>query len=157
MEQRTVYIALGGNVGNTNEIFNEALAILSQKINIQARSERFLSEAMYNTEQADFLNMVFRGTTGQDAEDLIIWFKDMETRFGRDLSAPRFSPRPLDIDLLYFGTEIIDTEDLQVPHPLIAERRFVLEPLSQVAKFDFYDPISGKSAVSMMRELLAKK
>ena len=156
MEQRTIYIALGGNVGNTEQVFDEALAILSQKINIEARSERMVTEAMYNTEQEDFLNMVFCGNTGQEAEELLEWFKDIEGRFGRDLSAPRFSPRILDIDLLYFGTEIIDTETLKIPHPSIAERRFVLEPLSQVAKLDFHDPVTGKSVISMMRELLAK-
>ncbi len=152
-DKQIIYIGMGSNVGDRNQHFNRAIAVLSQNIEIQQLSHRFVSKAMYNTQQDDFLNMVIRGASFMSARQILTFFKQIEQSFGRDLQAARYGPRPLDIDLLFYGNHIIDEADLKVPHPLLYERNFVLEPLVQVADNDFYDPHSGKRATQLLTDL----
>ncbi len=156
-DKQVIYISMGSNIGDRNQHFNQAIAILAQNIDIQQQSHRFVTKAMYNTQQDDFLNMVIRATTFMPARQLLTLFKDIERSFGRDLQAARYSPRPLDIDLLFYGNQIITEDDLKVPHPLLYERKFVLEPLVQVADNAFYDPHSGKRATQLLTDLFRKQ
>ncbi len=156
-DKQVIYIGMGSNIGDRNQTFNQAIDILSQNIDIQQLSHRFVTKAMYNTQQDDFLNMVIRGATVMSAHQLLTLFKQIEQSFGRDLQAARYSPRPLDIDLLFYGNDIIDEPDLKVPHPLLYERNFVLEPLVQVADNEFYDPHSGKRATQLLADLFRKQ
>ena len=114
-DKQIIYIGMGSNIGDRNQHFNQAIAVLSQNIEIQQLSHRFVTKAMYNTQQDDFLNMVIRGATFMSARQLLIFFKQIEGSFGRNLQAVRYAPRPLDIDLLFYGNDIIDEEDLKVP------------------------------------------
>ncbi|MCH9844346.1 MAG: 2-amino-4-hydroxy-6-hydroxymethyldihydropteridine diphosphokinase [Alphaproteobacteria bacterium] len=156
-DKQIIYIGMGSNIGDRNQTFNQAIAILSQNIDIQQLSHRFVTKAMYNTQQDDFLNMVIRGATFMSARQLLALFKQIEQSFGRDLQAVRYAPRPLDIDLLFYGNDIIDEDDLKVPHPLLYERNFVLEPLVQVANNEFYDPHSGKRATQLLADMFRKQ
>ncbi len=156
-EEQVIYVALGGNIGDTHQVFDEAIMILSQYIEITAQSDRFVTKAMYQTQQDNFLNMAIRAVTNMGPQELLTVFKDVEKRFGRDFNAERYTARPLDIDLLYYGTNIIDTPNLTVPHPFLHERGFVLEPLVQVVKGNFSDPITGKTPVQMLSELFSSQ
>ncbi|PEN13751.1 2-amino-4-hydroxy-6-hydroxymethyldihydropteridine diphosphokinase [Longibacter salinarum] len=83
--------------------------------------------------QPDYLNAVLEIRTDRSPHDLLALAKRIEQDAGRDLSARRWSPRPLDIDLLVAGRAQISDDDLVVPHPRLAERRFVLQPWSDLA------------------------
>jgi 2-amino-4-hydroxy-6-hydroxymethyldihydropteridine diphosphokinase len=85
------------------------------------------------TDQPEFLNACCVGETRLTPRQLLSHFQDAERAAGRDRSGARFGPRTLDLDLLLYGTECVETDDLVVPHPRLRERAFVLVPLAEVA------------------------
>ena len=84
-------------------------------------------------DQPDFLNACLEIETELGPEELLDACKDVERELGRDLSAPRHSPRPVDVDLLLLGKEAYESERLRIPHRDLKTRRFVLEPLRELA------------------------
>jgi 2-amino-4-hydroxy-6-hydroxymethyldihydropteridine diphosphokinase len=102
-------------------------------------------------EQPPFLNAAAVGTTSLPAADLLSRLLDVEQRFGRERPFPG-AARTLDLDLILYGSEIIDTPSLIVPHPRFRERRFVLAPLAEVAA-DWTDPVSGLTISQLLAEV----
>jgi len=95
------------------------------------RSRLYESKAWGKTDQADFLNMVAEIRTGLRPQLLLRHVKSIETKLGRQ-KGERWGPRPIDIDILLYGNERLDTITLTVPHPRMWERRFVLRPLADL-------------------------
>ncbi|MBN2601427.1 MAG: 2-amino-4-hydroxy-6-hydroxymethyldihydropteridine diphosphokinase [Candidatus Marinimicrobia bacterium] len=131
----SVYLALGSNMGDKEENLKSAILNLNDgKVsNIYKTSSIFVTEPKYVTDQPEFLNMVVKGTTEMDAIGLLNACKRIEKEMGRNFQERRFGPRIIDIDILFYDLEIISEEQLTIPHPKIAERRFVLEPLAEIA------------------------
>lgn len=88
-----------------------------------------------------FLNAVIEAGVAEETDplSLLAWLKELEVNAGRDLRAPRNSPRPLDLDLLYIGSRVLESPSLALPHPRMAQRRFVLGPLAEIRP-DFQPP-----------------
>jgi 2-amino-4-hydroxy-6-hydroxymethyldihydropteridine diphosphokinase len=102
-------------------------------VHIEARSHVYETEPQGGAVgQADFLNACVRVDTELHPRGLLATAKRIEIELGRDRDAPRHSPRPLDIDVLMLDKQRIDAPDLEVPHPEIEHRRFVLEPLLEL-------------------------
>ena len=131
----SVYLALGSNLGDREGNLKSAILNLkdSKVFNICKTSGIFETEAKYIADQPDFLNMVAEGSTELSAVDLLKYCKRVEKEMGRNFQEQRFGPRVIDIDILFYGLEIISKERLTIPHPRIGERRFVLEPLVEIA------------------------
>jgi len=146
-----VYIALGSNLGDRRENLRQAEAALSDCLDICARSTVMETAAQYFEAQPDFLNTVLMGQTALAAVELLRRLQSLERRLGR-VPSPRFGPRAIDIDILYYGHQIIDRPDLQVPHPRLHERLFVLQPLSEIAP-DFRHPQIEKTTREMIEAL----
>ncbi len=146
----TVYIALGTNLGDRERNLERALERLGTRVHITCRSTVYETEPWGVTDQPRFLNMVVEADTELEAEGLLAFIKDVERELGRT-PGPRYGPRVLDLDILLYGSERMATEDLVVPHPRLAERRFVLVPLTELAP-DLMVPGLGASA----RELLSR-
>jgi 2-amino-4-hydroxy-6-hydroxymethyldihydropteridine diphosphokinase len=101
--------------------------------------------------QPMFLNAAAVGESTLSAPAILDVLLAVEAGFGRERPQPR-APRTLDLDLIFYGLEIIDTPGLTVPHPRFRERRFVLEPLAEIAA-DWVDPVTGKTVGVLLREL----
>jgi len=143
-----VYISLGGNVGNTQEIFKEALQIIAEKVGeITQKSSLYQTAAWGNIPQNDFLNQVIELETSLNPNELLDSLLTIELYFKRDRKE-KWGPRTLDLDILYYNQELIVTEYLQVPHPRIKERNFILIPLAEIAP-NWLDPKENQTILQL--------
>ncbi|MFI4871829.1 MAG: 2-amino-4-hydroxy-6-hydroxymethyldihydropteridine diphosphokinase [Phycisphaerales bacterium JB061] len=130
------YIALGANLGDRERTLGQAVEAIDTlaSTRVTARSALIETEPVGPIEQGSYLNGVIRIETGLDAPALLTELLKIEASLGRDRSrAERWGPRTVDLDLLIFGEAQIELPGLCVPHPRIAERLFVLEPLCEIA------------------------
>ena len=142
-----VYIALGSNLGNRAENLENAVAALKGVGAVCAQSQVYETAPLYVVEQPAYLNAVVKVATTLTPEQVLTALQAIENAAGRERGV-RYGARSLDLDILYYGNAVIETETLQVPHPLLAERAFVLYPLCDVAP-DFIHPVTGKTSVQM--------
>jgi 2-amino-4-hydroxy-6-hydroxymethyldihydropteridine diphosphokinase len=129
-----VYIGLGANLGDREGTIREALRLLEAggDVEIEAVSSLRETDPVGYEDQPRFLNGAAAIRTELRPRAVLERLQDVEARLGRDRSGPRFGPRTIDLDLLLYGGETVDEPGLQVPHPRLAERRFVLEPLAEL-------------------------
>ena len=132
MTEVTVYLALGSNLGDRMGNLKSAVEHLSQKVNIKKVSSVYETEPVYYEEQPLYLNAVLSAVTELETSDLLRFVKGIESDLGRQPSF-RNAPRLIDIDILFYGDRVVQTAELIIPHPRIAERAFVLVPLSEIA------------------------
>lgn len=128
------FLAFGGNLGDPVAAFATALRSLKQHpaIALKRLSSVYRTPPWGKHDQPEFLNMAVLVKTGLSPRELLALCLDLERAGGRE-RRERWGPRTLDIDILTSGDEVIDEPDLQVPHPRIAERAFVLVPLAEIA------------------------
>ncbi|MCY4089274.1 MAG: dihydropteroate synthase [Caldilineaceae bacterium] len=124
----TVYIALGGNIGDRAAFIHAALDALKAYVSIEETSHLYETQPMHVTDQPLFLNAVCRGTTRLTPPDLLRAVKRTENELGRTKTV-RYGPRNVDLDILFYDDAVVDTPSLTIPHIRIPERDFVLAPL----------------------------
>src|SRR5271155_5717697 len=124
----TVFLALGSNVGNKKENIKRAVSALEKKVKKIQIAKLYETKPMYFENQDMFINTVIKGQTQLSPTELLAFVKLLESDLGRQ---KRFTngPREIDIDILFYDNLIYQTTKLQIPHPRMAERNFVLQPL----------------------------
>ena len=129
------YVGLGGNIGDRRAHLEQALDLLTREpgIEIVAVSSIRETDPVGYVEQPRFLNAVAALETELAPRELLERLLAVERVLGRERAGPRFGPRTIDLDLLLYGGEVVEEPGLTVPHPRLAERRFVLEPLVELA------------------------
>lgn len=146
-----VYISLGGNMGNTQEIFQKALKEIEEKLgHIVQKSSLYRTAPWGNTQQSDFLNQVILLETEYSPEKLLDNLLTIELLFGRERNI-HWGPRTLDLDILFYGELILNKANLTIPHPRITERRFILAPLQQIAA-EWLHPLEQKTIQTLLNE-----
>ncbi len=143
---RTVYLGLGSNLGDRAAAIAAALRALSGRriLRDMCVSPIYETEAVAVDPQPAYLNAVVRGETNMPAAAVLANCLEIENLLGRVRPRDRpKAPRTIDIDLLLYGAEVIDTRALKVPHPALLERPFVLIPLADVALPGLVHPITG--------------
>ena len=130
------YIAIGSNLGDRRATIDRAIDAIDQldRVEVVRVSTIIETDPVGEVEQGMYLNGVLQVTTELDARSLLDALLGIEAAFGRDRSVePRWGARVLDLDLIVFGEQVIDEPGLQVPHPRMHERAFVLVPLAEIA------------------------
>ncbi|ESQ28332.1 hypothetical protein EUTSA_v10019460mg [Eutrema salsugineum] len=151
--EQEVAIALGSNVGNRMRNFKEALRLMKNYgIRITRHSCLYETEPVHVTDQPKFLNAAVRGVTKLDPHELLTVLKKIEREMGREDNGIRYGPRPLDLDILFYGKLRITSEKLIIPHERIWERPFVLAPLVDLLGSDNDDhTVSHWHSLSMLQ------
>jgi 2-amino-4-hydroxy-6-hydroxymethyldihydropteridine diphosphokinase len=144
------YILTGGNLGKRQENLEKAAAFIEDRCGKILRRSGLYETAAWGIEtQPDFLNQVLELETKLSPQELLNSLLDIEKEMGR-IRGEKFGPRTIDLDILLFGSHIMQTPLLEIPHPRIAERRFVLEPLAELIG----DQIHTVSCLSIREMLL---
>jgi 2-amino-4-hydroxy-6-hydroxymethyldihydropteridine diphosphokinase len=145
------YILIGGNTGNRVNNLAQACRKLEERCgSIKARSSIYVTQAWGMTDQRDFLNQAVLLETVLEAAELMDTILELEESMGRKRAA-RNGPRNIDMDILLFNDQVVDTTKLKIPHPRMHVRRFALVPMCELAP-DLPHPVSGKKMTRLLKE-----
>lgn len=148
---KTVYISLGSNVGDREQQIAAATQVLGARgIRIVRQSSIYSTEPVDVATQSWFLNCVLEVETDLMPRQLLRTFKEIENELGRKHSVHR-GPRVIDLDILLYGSSIIRAQELEIPHPRMTQRRFVLIPLAEIAPA-LRHPVENKSIEELLGE-----
>ena len=148
----TIHIGIGSNLGNREENCVKATRFLLDKgIIVTSMSSMIETEPWGVTDQQKFINMAVEAQTDLGPEELLAVLNKIESDMGR-LPAVKWGPRLVDLDILFYDDLIIKADDLEIPHPYIQEREFVLRPLAEIAP-DKIHPVLKKSVKELLEVL----
>lgn len=142
-----VYVGLGGNLGDRDAQLDAALGELGELGAVRRTSRRYRSAPVGYLEQPEFLNQVAELDTALAPRALLAALQEIEARLGRAVSF-RNAPRVIDLDILLYDDVVLDEPGLQVPHPRLAERAFVLRPLAELV-----DHVQGAAIASLVERV----
>ena len=144
-----IYLALGSNIENRKQHIETAIVLLCEKVRGITIAPLYETKPRYFEDQNNFLNTVLRGYTDLEPRELLQFTKAVQKEVGR-VERFRNGPREIDIDILFYDNVVYKDEELEIPHPRLQERDFVLQPFSDINP-DFSHPVLKKT----IRELLA--
>ena len=146
---KRVYLSLGSNIGDREGNLRKAVERLAaQDVRVLRASRIYETEPVDYKDQAWFLNQVVEAETALFPLQLLTRTARVEREMGR-VRTVRKGPRTIDIDILFYAAAVVETSRLEIPHPRIAERRFVLAPLAELAP-DLRHPVTHRSVRQML-------
>lgn len=147
----TIYLALGSNIGNKKQAILNAIQLLSEKIKIEKKAAFYETKPWGFTSQSNFLNTVIKGKTELSPQELLVFVKLIEQKIGR---VNRFTngPREIDIDILFYDKQVLNTITLTIPHKGLVERDFVLQPLADISP-NLLHPVLKKTIYELLIEI----
>jgi len=151
--KQVAYLSLGSNLGNREQNLRGAIRQAITLGRLVAVSSFYQTEPVEFTDQPWFLNCVIALKTATQPAQLMAELLRIEHEMGRQRVLKK-GPRSIDIDILLFGDDVVNTPELTIPHPEMARRRFVLQPLAEIAP-ELLHPVSQKTVTQILAELPA--
>ncbi|MHA4896107.1 2-amino-4-hydroxy-6-hydroxymethyldihydropteridine diphosphokinase [Pedobacter sp. PWIIR3] len=152
LDKGNVYLLLGSNLGNRKKLLTEAVRQIELRIGkVFSRSSYYETAAWGNTDQPAFLNIALGINTSLTPLSVLRQAMAIEEHLGR-IRLDKWGARLIDIDIIFYDDLFINSSELIIPHPEMAKRRFVLEPLNEIAP-EFVHPIAQKSVSTLLAEL----
>jgi len=149
-----LYILLGGNLGDKQKVFSEARIKLGEQVGTITNQSAIYETEPWGFESDDiFWNQVLEISTALSPEEVLHQTQQIEQELGRIRKANQYDSRIIDIDILFYGNQVIEQENLIVPHPRIQERKFALIPLNEIAH-ELIHPVFQKSIRQLVDECL---
>ena len=146
-----VYVQLGSNLGDRENFIYNAVKQISDLVGGVIKQSKIYESAPWRVEgQGNYLNQIIQLTTSLSANETILALLNIENDLGR-VRVEKWGERLIDIDIIFFNNEIIETPDLCVPHKHMHQRNFVLVPLNEIAS-DFIHPKYNKSVFQLLKE-----
>lgn len=147
-----VFLGLGSNLGDREDYLRKAIDLIKEDIgDIDSFSGIYETEPWGFRSENNFLNIVIRIQTSLPPVDLLKQLMKIEDMLGRERSSHRFTSRTIDIDILLYGNLIINLPELIIPHPMMHERKFVLEPFCDISPETIH-PVLKKPFSSLLKE-----
>jgi len=148
-----IFLQLGSNVGDRSNNLLQALTFISEKIGEVVKVSKLYESSPWRVDnQRDFLNQVIYIRSKLDPFEVLNIALEIEREMGR-VRVEKWGERKIDIDILFFNDEIIETDSLCIPHQYISKRNFVLKPMCEIAS-EFIHPKFNKSIVQLLEECL---
>ncbi len=146
----TVYLLLGGNLGNVRELFQRALNEIGELVGVITRqSPVYKTEPWGFHSEHHFLNQVVCVVTRHTPERVLSEILTIEKKLGRQRNGSEYDSRPIDIDILFYNNCVIHTKNLTVPHPRLHLRNFALKPLNDISP-QWVHPVLGKTVSELL-------
>ncbi len=153
MKQRSpLVLLLGGNMPDTEKLLQQSERLLSEVFGAAKASSALYASEAWGFYAPDFINQALVYTTHLSPEACLAHTQAVEKALGRTHKTQNqmYHNRPIDIDIIFYGQETVDTDTLQIPHPLMAERQFVLQPLAEILP-DFRHPVLDKTITDLLK------
>ena len=153
-----VYISIGSNMGDRRDNLHRAADALdqSESVTVTSVSPFYMTEPVEFTDQDWFVNAVLKIETGLLPHELLGLLKGIEKKMGQYEKSVRFGPRIIDLDIVYYADQVVKEEGLEIPHPRMHKRYFVLQPLYDIDR-DILHPVFKKTPGDLLREMNDKK
>lgn len=146
-----IYLLLGSNEGDRQDWIEKGLNLISQQCGDILNKSNFYQTAAWGLEeQPDFYNLAVQVKSDLSPEALLECILNIEKRLGRERTV-KWGQRTLDIDIIFYGQEVVDEPNLKVPHPYLEQRRFALMPMDEIAS-SFIHPVSRKTIFDLLQD-----
>ena len=147
-----LYLLLGGNLGDKSQVFKETTKLINEKVGKITRQSHIYETEPWGFESSDlFWNQVLELAVLISPQEVLNSTQQIEHQLGRTRAAQHYDSRIIDIDILFYGDQIISLENLTIPHPRIQDRKFALMPLNEIAP-DLIHPVLQKSISQLLLE-----